>query len=125
MIRVDSRGAGRSPGRRDVFSPGEIADFAEAIEWAGTRSWSTAKAGLNDISYYAITQWQVAVLQPPHLAAIIPWEGAGDYYRDVSRHGGIASNVFTEWFNRRVASVRHGNADASTRPMVGRARDRA
>ena len=34
-VRVDSRGAGRSPGYLDPFSPRETRDFYECIEWAG------------------------------------------------------------------------------------------
>lgn len=74
-VRVDSRGAGRSPGVIDHFSPRETRDLYECIEWAGTQPWSTGKVGLAGISYYAINQWQVAALNPPHLAAICPWEG--------------------------------------------------
>ena len=33
------------------------------------------------VSYLAIKQWQVAALRPPHLAAIIPWEGMFDHSR--------------------------------------------
>ncbi len=36
-VRVDSRGAGRSPGYLDPWSPQETDDFAECIDWAGTR----------------------------------------------------------------------------------------
>lgn len=112
-IRVDSRGAGRSPGQMDIFSPRETKDYYDAIEWAGVQSWCNGKVGLNGISYFAINQWLVAALQPPHLAAMVPWEGAGDYYRDVTRHGGIASNGFIEaWYSRQVVSVQHGNPQA-------------
>ena len=69
-VRVDSRGAGRSPGRMEVWSPQEAEDFHDCIEWAGVQGWSNGKVGLSGISYYAINQWQVASLQPPHLAAI-------------------------------------------------------
>ena len=34
VIRVDSRGAGRSPGYLDIFSPCERRDYYHAIEWA-------------------------------------------------------------------------------------------
>jgi uncharacterized protein len=109
-IRVDSRGAGRSPGRLDILSPRETKDYYDAIEWAGMQNWCNGKVGLNGISYYAINQWLVASLQPPHLAAMIPWEGAADYYRDFARHGGIVSNAFIEaWYPRQVISVQHGN----------------
>jgi uncharacterized protein len=111
-IRVDSRGAGRSPGRLDIFSPREVKDYYDAIEWAGVQPWCSGKVGLNGISYFAINQWLVAALQPPHLAAIVPWEGAADYYRDMSRHGGIQCNGFVEaWYPRQVVSVQHGNPE--------------
>ncbi len=109
-VRVDSRGAGRSPGYLDIFSPRETKDFAIAIEWAGQQKWSNGKVGLNGVSYYAINQWQVAELQPKHLTAMIPWEGAADHYRDWARHGGILSNKFMEiWYPRQVEAVQHGN----------------
>src|ERR671914_2530331 len=41
VIRIDSRGAGRSPGFLDVWSPMETRDFAACIEWAGTQPWSS------------------------------------------------------------------------------------
>ncbi|MTD53282.1 CocE/NonD family hydrolase [Amycolatopsis pithecellobii] len=120
VVRVDSRGAGRSPGRLDILSPREVRDYYDAIEWAGTQAWSNGKVGLNGISYYAINQWLVASLQPPHLAAMIPWEGAADFYRDWARHGGIMSNGFLEtWFPRQVLSVQHGNPDGRTDPWLG------
>jgi uncharacterized protein len=113
VIRVDSRGAGRSPGYLDIFSPRETRDYYHAIEWAGTRPWSNGKVGLNGISYYAINQWHVAALQPPHLSAMVPWEGAADMYRDWYRHGGILSNKFMEtWYPRQVQTLQHGNPDA-------------
>jgi uncharacterized protein len=119
-IRVDSRGAGRSPGKLDIFSPRETQDYYHAIEWAAAQPWSTGKVGLNGISYYAINQWAVASLQPPHLTAMIPWEGAADLYRDWGRHGGIASNGFTKaWYPKQVVSVQHGNPATVTDPWLG------
>jgi uncharacterized protein len=113
VVRVDSRGAGRSPGYLDIFSPRETLDYYHAIEWAGTRPWSSGKVGLNGISYYAINQWHVATLQPPHLTAMVAWEGAADMYREWYRHGGILSNKFMEaWFPRQVLAVQHGNRKA-------------
>ncbi len=109
VVRVEARGAGRSPGRLDIWAPREVRDYHDAIEWAASRPWCTGRVGLNGISYYAMNQWLVAALQPPHLAAMVPWEGAGDFYRDVCRHGGIASNAFLDtWYHRQVVSVQHG-----------------
>lgn len=107
-VRVDSRGAGRSPGVIDPFSERETRDLYECIEWAGIQPWSTGKVGLSGISYYAINQWHVAALQPPHLACICPWEGAADFYRDMSYHGGIYCTFFERWYDIQVTSVQHG-----------------
>ena len=107
-VRVDSRGAGRSPGYLDHFSPRETADFAECIEWAGTQPWSNGKVGLTGISYYAINQWHVASRQPEHLAAICPFEGAADFYRDMSHHGGIYTNFWDNWYTKQIKGVQYG-----------------
>jgi len=107
-VRVDSRGAGRSPGFLDIWSAREARDLYECIEWAARQPWSTGKIGLNGISYYAMNQWQVAALQPPHLAAICIWEGAADYYRDLSHHGGILCTFGRAWFPSQVVRVQHG-----------------
>jgi predicted acyl esterase len=107
-VRVDSRGAGRSPGFLDPFSPREARDLYHCIEWAGERPWSNGKVGLVGISYYAMNQWHVAPLRPPHLAAMVVWEGAADWYRDVNRHGGILCDFLVNWFGKQVTTVQHG-----------------
>lgn len=107
-MRVDSRGAGRSPGRIDCFSARETRDFYDCIEWAGVQPWSNGKVGLCGISYYGMNQWQVATLQPPHLAAMCVWEGAADWYRDATHHGGILSTFWDRWYPHQVTNVQHG-----------------
>jgi predicted acyl esterase len=118
-IRVDSRGAGRSPGIIDIWSAREAQDLAICIEWAGEQSWSNGKVGLNGISYYGMNQWQVAALQPRHLAAICIWEGAADFYRDMAYHGGILCNGFTQnWPPSQVYSVQHGKGKRGFRSRM-------
>jgi len=118
VIRVDSRGAGRSPGYLDIFAPRETLDYYQCIEWAAAQDWSTGKVGLLGVSYYAINQWQVAALQPPHLTAICPWEGGSDFYRDFTRHGGILNVFVRQWFPPQVAGVQHGVGDRGRRHRV-------
>ena len=107
-VRVDSRGCGRSPGYVEVWSPRETQDLHDCIEWAAAQTWSNGKIGINGISYYAMNQWQVASIQPPHLAAMCAWEGAADYYRDMSHHGGILCTFMANWYDMQVTSVQHG-----------------
>jgi predicted acyl esterase len=118
VVRVDSRGAGMSPGVIDPWSPRETQDYYRCIEWAGTQPWSNGKVGLNGISYYAMNAWQVAALQPPHLAAICCWEGSGDHYREAIRHGGIFSRFLTNWFPRAIHRVQHGLGERGPRSRV-------
>ena len=117
-IRVDSRGCGSSPGYIDHFSPRETKDFYNCIEWAGTQPWSNGKVGLNGISYYAINQWHVAALQPPHLAAMCIWEGAADWYRDMTRHGGILCSFWANWYDMQVKTVQYGLGERGPRSRV-------
>ncbi|OGL58426.1 MAG: peptidase S15 [Candidatus Tectomicrobia bacterium RIFCSPLOWO2_02_FULL_70_19] len=118
VVRVDSRGAGRSPGLLDIWSARETKDFRDCIEWAARQPWSSGKVGLNGISYYAMNQWQVAALQPPHLAAICIWEGAADYYRDLSHHGGILCTFGRAWFPSQVIRVQHGKGSRGWRSRM-------
>src|SRR5215470_12394521 len=117
-VRVDSRGAGCSPGHLDVWSAREAQDLYQCVEWAGTQAWSNGKVGINGISYYAMNQWQVAPLKPPHLAALCLWEGASDYYRELCRHGGILCDFLTTWSRRQVTSVQFGVGERGPRSVV-------
>jgi uncharacterized protein len=117
-VRVDSRGAGRSPGFLDVWSSRETQDLFYCIEWAGTQPWSNGRVGINGISYYAMNQWTVGALRPPHLAALCIWEGSSDYYRELCRHGGILSDFLSSWHPRQVASVQHGIGERGAKSVV-------
>src|SRR5262249_18685528 len=117
-VRLDSRGAGRSPGFLDAWSAREAQDLAACVEWAGTQPWSNAKVGLAGISYYAMNQWQAAPLKPKHLAALCIWEGSSDYYRELCRHGGILSDFLSSWFPRQVGTVQHGIGERGAKSVV-------
>jgi predicted acyl esterase len=117
-MRVDSRGCGCSPGYIDHFSPRETQDFYQCIEWAGVQLWSNGKVGLNGISYYAINQWHVASLQPPHLAAMCIWEGAADWYRDMTYHGGILCSFWANWYDMQVKTVQYGLGECGPRSRL-------
>jgi predicted acyl esterase len=118
VVRVDSRGTGRSPGFVDHFSPRETEDFYQCIEWAAVQGWSNGKVGLNGISYYGMNQWLVASKQPPHLTAMCIWEGSADWYRDATHHGGILSTFWANWYDVQVKSVQYGLGERGPRSLV-------
>ena len=120
VVRVDSRGAGWSPGIMEPDSPREIEDLYQCIEWAGTTEWSSGRVGMLGISYYARNQWRVAAMHPPHLTAIIPWEGGNDTYRDSGYHGGILSQFRERWAKHQVVNIQYGRGDnAAMNPNTG------
>lgn len=101
VINVDPRGTWYSEGDATYLSPEEAQDFYDVIEWAGAQPWSSGKVGLSGVSYLTSSQWRVAELDPPHLAAINPWEGWTDTYREVARHGGIPETSFWPYLPSR------------------------
>jgi predicted acyl esterase len=94
VVVADIPGTWYSEGAATYCSPEEARDFYDLIEWAGGQEWSNGRVGLSGVSYLTVSQWRVAELNPPHLAAINPWEGWTDTYREVARHGGIPETWF-------------------------------
>src|SRR5262245_53248407 len=66
----DVRGRFRSEGRFEGWLR-EGPDGFDTIEWLARQPWCSCKVGTIGGSYNAVVQWQAAVEQPPHLAAMI------------------------------------------------------
>ncbi|WP_226294318.1 CocE/NonD family hydrolase [Aquimarina algicola] len=126
VIAADSRGTGQSDGKLNIFEDQEAEDYYDLIEWAAAQEWSTGKVGLNGVSIYGISQWKAAALNPPHLNAIICWEGFTDPFRDGFYHGGIPSEFIDGWFQFRIleslsptnAGYRDLPAEVAANPLV-------
>ncbi|MBM9503156.1 CocE/NonD family hydrolase [Actinacidiphila acididurans] len=70
--------------------------------------------------HFSINAWQVAALNPPHLAAVCVWEGAADWYRDVIYHGGIHTTFETVWYGSIVGGTQYGlGTPAARNPITG------
>lgn len=78
-------------------------DGYDYVEWAAKQHWSNGKLAFSGNSYLAISQWFIAAEKPPHLAAIAPWEGFMDGYREASRRGGSAIPGFGEEISQTYA----------------------
>jgi uncharacterized protein len=113
VVNCDLRGFGSSDGRGTFFTDAEARDIYDLVEWAGTQPWSNGRVGMNGVSYLAISQYKVAALRPPHLAAICPWEGFTDVYRDFARPGGIREDGFIRVWTAGVK--RQGRTDEDLR----------
>jgi predicted acyl esterase len=99
-IRVDARGVCNSPGEQAPFSVQEAEDYFDAIEWAGTQTWSNGNVGLWGMSYLAMSQHNVASLQPPHLKAMIAQGTDADIYNEALYGGGIFGEGFWTWWHK-------------------------
>jgi predicted acyl esterase len=95
VVNADLRGAGTSDGVGDLFTDAEADEYHDLIEWVGTQPWCSGQVGLNGVSYLAISEYEAATTHPPHLAAVCPWEGFSDLYRDFTHPGGVREKGFS------------------------------
>lgn len=94
VCNPDIRGVVDSEGDSVLWDRQEGRDCYDVIEWLAEQEWCTGKVGMSGTSYLAVSQWFTAAEQPPHLAAINPWEGVSDVYRDLVRRGGMPDTGF-------------------------------
>ena len=96
VVNPDSRGAFMSEGDAHTWGPQEGRDGADVVDWIGSQQWCNGKVGMAGNSWLAAAQWYIAAERPRHLAAIAPWEGFDDPYRDLLSRGGIPDPGFME-----------------------------
>jgi len=105
IVNPDPRGVFMSQGDIHFWGAQEAQDGCDLIEWVAAQEWSNGKVALSGNSWLAISQWFIAAQQPPHLAAVAPWEGLSDFYREHGTRGGIPDTGF----NDLVISHLYGN----------------
>jgi predicted acyl esterase len=94
ICNPDIRGIVDSEGDSVFWDRQEGRDCHDLIEWLAEQAWCTGKVGMSGTSYLAVSQWFTAAEQPKHLAAINPWEGVSDVYRDLVMRGGMPDTGF-------------------------------
>lgn len=97
IVQPDIRGAYKSEGDMYVWDKEEGRDGYDFIEWLATQDWCSGKIGLSGSSWLGVAQWFIAAERPPHLAAISPWEGHNDVWRNVISTGGVVDPGFLNW----------------------------
>ncbi|ESR24559.1 CocE/NonD family hydrolase [Lutibaculum baratangense] len=82
-VRVDIRGSGESDGVIDgEYTPRELADACEVIDWIAAQPWCSGSVGMMGISWGGFNALQVAALRPAPLKAIISVASTVDRYDD-------------------------------------------
>lgn len=105
ICNPDPRGIANSSGDSYLWDRQEGRDCHDLIEWLAEQEWCNGKVGMSGTSYLAVSQWFTAAEQPPHLAAINPWEGISDVYRDLVLRGGMPDLGFTKQLQRNFAGA--------------------
>jgi predicted acyl esterase len=119
LIRIDTRGTGKSPGPLDLYGPKDAEDFHDAVEWAAEQPWCSGKVASSGISWLAMMGWRVAAEQPPHLAAVVAWEGLTDFYREAAFQGGLYTHGFIEgWWALQIEPQRTGDDGGDWREVL-------
>lgn len=98
-LRVDIRGNGDSQGvMEDEYTPLELSDACEVIEWIAAQNWCTGSVGMMGISWGGFNGLQVAALQPPPLKAVITLCSTVDRFADdIHYRGGCLLNENLGW----------------------------
>ena len=102
VLQADVRGMHKSEGHAGILRQQDAEDYYDLIEWAGSQPWCTGRVGLMGVSYLCMSQWYAAALKPPHLRAMVPWEGVTDPYRELAFHGGIPETKFVPVWSMRL-----------------------
>ena len=105
VINPDKRGAYKSEGNILYWGHEDALDGRDVIEWIAGQDWSNGKVGMTGNSWLTVSQWFIAAEKPEHLAAIAPWEGFSDHFREAGTRGGIPTPEFPEMIAETFASA--------------------
>lgn len=119
IVNPDKRGAYMSEGNLLYWGHEDALDGCDVIEWIASQKWSNGKVGMTGNSWLTVSQWFIAAERPEHLAAIAPWEGFCDHYRESGTRGGIPAPEFPEMIAETFASA-HGMLEDQPRMIVER-----
>lgn len=117
IVNVDKRGAYMSEGNLLYWGHEDALDGCDVIEWIASQNWCTGKVGMSGNSWLTVSQWFIAAERPEHLAAIAPWEGFCDHYRESGTRGGIPTPEFPEMIAETFSSA-HGMLEDQPRMIV-------
>ncbi|MDO4163321.1 MAG: CocE/NonD family hydrolase [Bacteroides sp.] len=117
VVNPDKRGAYMSEGDILYWGHEDALDGCDVIEWIAAQDWCNGKVGMSGNSWLTVSQWFIAAEQPKHLAAIAPWEGFCDHYRESGTRGGIPTPEFPEMIAETFASA-NGRLEDQPRMIV-------
>jgi putative CocE/NonD family hydrolase len=110
VVIIDVRGTGASYGTRHMeFSPEEVEDGREIVDWIISQPWSNQKVGSTGISYLGTTAEMLLVNQHPNVKACILRSSIFDLYNDIAFPGGVRHGKFIEVWRDTTLSLDKNN----------------
>ncbi len=98
IAAVDVRGGGASFGRYEgPFSPAEVRDGREVMEWFVAQPWCDGNLGMYSGSYLGAVQYFAASTGSPHLKAIVPSVAPADLYAFAWPGGIYRDDFLKKW----------------------------
>jgi len=88
VVIQDVRGRFASEGEWNPFAY-EFEDGYDTVEWAARLPGSNGTVGMYGASYFGMTQWQAAVMQPPSLKSLAPGITWGNHLNGTAIRGGV------------------------------------
>ncbi|MGN6564943.1 MAG: CocE/NonD family hydrolase [Thermomicrobiales bacterium] len=120
VIIQDARGCYASAGAFVPFEA-EFEDGFDTVEWAARLPWCNGQVGMWGASYFGMTQWQAAVMQPPVLRSIVPSITWGNYLNGIQWRGGARELGLTvSWTQTAVAPAQLLRQYAGDHARIGR-----
>jgi uncharacterized protein len=95
VIIQDVRGRFESEGDPFYIYKNEYNDGYDSVEWAASLPYSDGNVGMYGLSYKGMTQFQAAIMQPPHLKAIFPITWGTDVF--MYRGGALELGLLISW----------------------------
>jgi putative CocE/NonD family hydrolase len=116
---LDARGTGASFGFRTAeFSPDEVRDGADIVDWIIRQPWSNGKVGALGMSYEGTTAELLLVNRHPAVKAAAPMFSLFDAYADVAFPGGIRADWFLDTWGTGNAVMDRNEVPATDQAAI-------
>lgn len=101
VVKVDARGSGASTGSRQIeWSPDEVADYGEVVDWIIAQPWSNGRVGGYGVSYEGNTAELLAATGRKAVRAVAPLFGDFDPAVGIAFMGGVLNEYFIKQWGR-------------------------
>lgn len=110
VVITDVRGSGASTGKRTMeFSPAEVKDGAQVVDWIIAQPWSNKIVGTTGVSYFGTTAELLLANQHPAVKACVPRSSIFDLYNHMMFPGGVRQGPFVDVWGYTTRSLDDNN----------------